>query len=74
MALVSKLEQIQLDRNSVHESVSATFCIFTDSKGNRFLQIDTYGSNHREIPGKKSQSIQFGPEGLTELRAVLAKL
>tara|TARA_R110000868_G_scaffold97456_3_gene267929 strand:- start:597 stop:821 length:225 start_codon:yes stop_codon:yes gene_type:complete len=73
MALVKELERIQLDRNSVHEGTTATFCVFTDSMGQKYIQIDTYGSKTRKIPGKKSQSIQFGPEGIANLKEILSQ-
>lgn len=74
MALVKKLERINMDRNSVHGEVDATVTVFQDDDGTKFLQIDTYGSPEREIPGKKSQSIQFGPEGMAALREILADI
>ena len=38
-----------------------------------YLQVDTYGSRQRRIPGKKSQSIRFAPEAVQQLKAILAK-
>jgi hypothetical protein len=67
MALVKKLESFSMDRSVVHGEVSATFTTFKDEAGTRYLQIDTYGSAEREIPGKKSQTLQFGPEGMARL-------
>jgi hypothetical protein len=63
-----------MERNSVHEPVQATYAVFRDGKGNTYLQIDTYGSLERQIPGKKSQSIQLSPDGLKALRAVLESM
>ena len=71
MALVKTLEQITMERNSVHGEVEATYCWFSDDDGQRYLQIDTFGSKDRENPGKQSQSIQLGPEGLAQLRDIL---
>ena len=71
MALITALERITMERNTVHENVAATYSIFRDDKGDNYLQIDTYGTSHRQIPNKKSQSIQFGPEALNQLREVL---
>jgi hypothetical protein len=74
MALVKKLEQLSMDRNSVHGEVEATYCIFSDGKGNNYLQIDTYGSPHRQIPNKKSQSIQLDADALKQLRQILNEI
>jgi hypothetical protein len=72
MALVEKLSKITMDRNAVHEPVTdATFAVFQDDEGRSFLQIDTYGSYGRKYVGKKSQSLQFGPDALKQLRAIL---
>jgi len=59
MAIVRKFDLIQLDRDSKHTEVNSTYAIVEDDKGNKYLQIDTYGSKSRKIPGKKSQSIRF---------------
>ena len=62
MAIVRKLEPMQLDRDSKRSEVNCTYAVVKDDKGNKYLQIDTYGSKTRKIPGKKSQSIRFSPE------------
>ena len=51
-------QKISKERNSIHEIVEATYCVFEDD-GQRYFQIDTYGRNARKIPGKVSQSLQF---------------
>jgi len=71
MAIVRKLEPIQLDRDSKHSEVDCTYAIVEDDKGNKYLQIDTYGSKSRKIPGKKSQSIRFSPEAIEKLKEIL---
>jgi hypothetical protein len=72
MALVKRLSKITMDRNAVHEPVTdATFAVFQDDEGRSFLQIDTYGSSARKYVGKKSQSLQFGPDALKQLRTIL---
>ena len=71
MALVRKLEKLSMLRNSEHGEVECTYTIFRDNAGQRYLQIDTYGSSRRQLNGKKSQSIQFGPEAIGELRRLL---
>ena len=74
MALVRSIENLRMERNTVHDGVRATYCVFRDDRGDAYLQIDTYGSSRRQIPDKKSQTIQFGPEALGQLREILENL
>jgi hypothetical protein len=71
MALIRQLEKTSMSRNSVHEEVECTYTVFTGEDGRSYLQIDTYGSSRRQFRGKKSQTVQFGPEALAQLRALL---
>ena len=73
MAIVRKLEQIALDRDSEHTEVDCTYTVITDKRGKKYLQIDTYGSAKRKMPGKKSQSIRFSQEALEQLKRILEK-
>ena len=70
MAIVKKLEKIDLDRDSKHTEVDATYAI-VETEGQKFLQIDTYGSATRKYPGKKSQSLRFSPEALKQLKSIM---
>jgi len=70
MAIVRHLEAKQLDRDSYHSETECTYSIVHD-RGGSWLQIDTYGSTEREMPGKKSQSIRFAPEAIDELREII---
>ncbi len=54
---IENIERIEKERNSIHEKVYTTYSVF-EKDNKRFLQIDTYGRNDRENPGKISQSIQ----------------
>lgn len=71
MALVKSFKRRQLERDARHKDVDATYSIVTDSTGCRLLQIDTYGSDERETPGKKSQSLRFSVEALHQLRELI---
>jgi hypothetical protein len=73
MAIVRHLEHMVLDKDIPHTEVDCTYSIVADDQGRRYLQVDTYGSTARQIPGKKSQSIRFAPEAIEQLRALLAK-
>ena len=72
MAIVRKLVLQQLEVDAGHSEADGTYSRVT-SRGERYLQIDTYGSRQRKMPGKKSQSIRFAPEAVEQLKAILAK-
>lgn len=64
MALLCHKQMTKLNKTriSVHQTVRATYSTFKDSSGRKFFQIDTYGSEDREIPNKISQSLQLDEE------------
>lgn len=68
MALIKKDKIIknEKDKYKVHEEVQAGYSIFT-SNGEKYFQIETYGSSDRKIPGKVSQSLQFDEGSIKEL-------
>ena len=74
MARIENMMVAEMSRNSVHESVEATYAIFQTSDGETYLQVDTFGSPGRAIPGKKSQSIQFGSNGIAQLKQILEEI
>jgi len=61
-----------MDRNSIHKETEATYTPF-HRDGKTFLQIDTYGTQDREIPGKKSQSFQLDEIGAKILFDILKR-
>jgi hypothetical protein len=70
MARIQQLEEKNLNRTSVHDPIDATYTIF-DHDNNKFLQIDTCGRNTRQIPGKKSQTIQLDRKVAAQLFDIL---
>ncbi len=70
MALVGEFEKLSMDRYSVHDPVKCTYSVFTGNDGNRYIQLDTYGSSKRKIRGKKSQSIQLSEASVKTLLRV----
>ena len=72
MALVTSLEHLPKDRQSVHAPTTCTYTVVTDGSGHRFLQLDTYGSEERQIRGKISQSIQFDETAARQLRDLIS--
>jgi hypothetical protein len=72
MALVTGFERKDLERNKVHDAIEASFTSFSDGD-RKFVQIDTHGRATREIPGKKSQTIQLDETGARKLVEILTK-
>ncbi len=70
MAVVRRLEQLTLEKDTPHTEAEGTYSIINDN-GHKYLQIDTYGSRGRKIPGKKSQSIRFSEEAIEQLKMLL---
>lgn len=70
MALIRKFERGTLKRNSIHDAIDAKYAIVrTDDR--TFVQIDTFGRDSREIPGKKSQTIQLDKHSGLQLIKIL---
>lgn len=72
MALVKSFTRKYMERNSLHEEIEASYTAF-ERDGRVFIQIDTYGRDTREMPGKKSQTIQLDREGATALFNILKR-
>ncbi len=70
MALVTNLEPSTKGRQSVHQSTRCLYTIVT-SAGSQYLQLDTIGTEAREIPDKVSQSIQFDRQAAGQLLQLL---
>ena len=70
MAMIGKFVKREMDRMSIHDEIDAKYAIF-ERDGRSFLQIDTYGRKSRELPEKKSQSIQLDRESGLALLKIL---
>jgi len=70
MAMIRKFLERSMERNSIHDEIEARYSIF-ERDGRNFLQIDTYGRKSREMPEKKSQSIQLDRSSGLELLKIL---
>ncbi|TOB21532.1 methionyl-tRNA formyltransferase, partial [Vibrio parahaemolyticus] len=44
--------------------MNATYTVVVGDNGEKYLQVDTYGSTKRQEIGKKSQSVRFSPEAI----------
>ena len=69
MALVTELRHLALQSRAQHQRVDCTFDVVVDD-GKKFLQLDTYGSVQRQIPGKKSQSLRLSPAAIQQLKDI----
>jgi hypothetical protein len=72
MALIRRFERKEMERNSLHDEIGASYSVF-ERDGRVLLQIDSYGREKREIPGKKSQSIQLDRDGAFALFNILRR-
>jgi hypothetical protein len=71
MARITTLEKNEMDRNITQDKVHrATYCIF-EKDGEKYFQIDTYGSPNREDTWKSSQNIRFDGKFAKELVSLL---
>jgi hypothetical protein len=70
VALIREFTQIHKESNRVHDIVECGWTTF-EHNGATYLQLDTYGSSDRQIPGKVSQSIQLDATSAAELREII---
>jgi hypothetical protein len=73
MGRVNELIKITLERDVNHRDVECTWSIVNNNEGGKCLQIDSYGSASRQVPGKKSQSLRFTPKAIAQLKEILAQ-
>ncbi len=71
MAIVRELKPRVREKDAQHTDTECTYSVVTEADGTKLLQIDTYGSKHRRIPGKVSQSIRFSPGALKQLTKII---
>lgn len=72
MALIREFSRKDRGRLSVHDEIEASYASF-ECDGRFILQIDTYGRNTRQVPGKQSQTIQLDRQGAEALYAILKR-
>lgn len=70
MALIKTFEARPIEPRRVHDGVVCGYAA-ADLEGSRILQLETYGSADRKIPGKVSQSIQLDEESARVLRRII---
>ena len=74
MALMTKIERIEKQQQRLHGPTDCCASVVQTSDGARYLQLDTFGSADRKIPGKVSQSIQFDAVAAAQLKALIAEV
>jgi hypothetical protein len=72
MAVVRRFTVKDLDRQVTHTEVEATNST-VEVDGEKFVQIDTYGSKNRAIPNKVSQSLRLSKAAFDELVKIGSK-
>ncbi|RXD07372.1 hypothetical protein EQZ23_04830 [Sphingomonas sp. UV9] len=66
MATVRALKIYQPERSSKQSDADASI-ILLDFEGEKFVQIDSYGSKDRKLVGKRSQSLRLSKEAFEQL-------
>ncbi len=59
MALVSSVERDERDFKGIHQTSVECLYLVGERDGVKVVQLNTYGSEDREIPNKLSQTIQI---------------
>lgn len=70
LARISRIFKLESHRHFVHEPVDCGYRVFTEG-GSTYLQLDTYGSSGRQIPGKTSQSLQLDGSVAAQLKRLI---
>jgi hypothetical protein len=70
MALIRQFSRLTKEHQRVHGPVDCGYSVF-EQVDTRYVQLDTYGSAGRQIPGKTSQSIQFDARSAHQLVRIL---
>lgn len=68
MALARCIGQASKTRQIPHDESTCLVSSFSDAQGNRYLQLDTYGSSNRRNPSRISQSLQLDRNAAMQLR------
>ena len=66
-----KTQRITKDRQSEHGEVECAYSIFTAEDGRKYVQLETFGSKERKIPGKTSQAIQLNEASAGDLKRII---
>jgi hypothetical protein len=70
MAIIREFRHVTSDKSVLHRPVSCGWRAF-HAGDVKILQLDTYGSDTRQIPNKVSQSIQLDREAAAQLMTLI---
>jgi len=66
MAIVRRFAEEPAARDTKHTECAGKLRA-VESGGEKFIQIDTYGSADREMPGKVSQSLRLSEDAVQQI-------
>lgn len=72
MARITGIVKIEKVRNSIRSDSECTYSVFY-CDGDKYFQIETYGSKERQVKNQPSQNIQFNKELAAKLINILKK-
>jgi hypothetical protein len=72
MALIRHFKKELRDKYQTHHEIEAKYYVLGEGE-TKLVQIDTFGRNTREKPGKQSQTIQLDRVGGKALFNILKK-
>ena len=73
MAFVSNILQDERDFKSAHPSHTECKYMIGEVDGRKIIQLNSYGSETRDVPGKLSQTLQFDERTAKHLFDILKK-
>lgn len=72
MAIIRKFEELDLKANARHTETKGGYSI-QGQDGEKFIQINTVGSDDRMIPGKVSQTLRLSKDAIEQLADLARK-
>ena len=72
MAIVRRFAEEPAARDTKHTECAGKLRA-VESGGEKFIQIDTYGSADREMPGKVSKSLRLSEDAVQQIIRMAAK-
>jgi hypothetical protein len=72
MAIVRTFEELDLKANARHTETKGGYSI-QGQDGEKFIQINTVGSDDRAIPGKVSQTLRLSKNAIEQLAELARK-
>lgn len=73
MAFVTRFELDDRNLKSLHPTQVVCKYLTAERDGRKLLQLNTYGSDDRDVPGKLSQTLQIGEDAARELLTILKR-